>query len=58
MRKRHPTTTVDMRVQVGGLELASPVVAASGTFGHGAEVVRLVDPTRTLINTRPPAVAC
>src|SRR4051812_13145545 len=46
MRKRHPTATVDMRVHVGGLELASPIVAASGTFGHGAEVLALVDPTR------------
>ena len=33
-----------MRVSVGGVELASPIVAASGTFGHGAEVLRLVDP--------------
>jgi dihydroorotate dehydrogenase (NAD+) catalytic subunit len=37
---------VDMRVSVAGVELASPVVAASGTFGHGAEVLALVDPHR------------
>ena len=37
---------VDTRVALGGLELASPVVAASGTFGHGAEVLHLVDPAR------------
>jgi dihydroorotate dehydrogenase (NAD+) catalytic subunit len=35
-----------MRVSVGGVTLASPVVAASGTFGHGAEVLALVDPHR------------
>jgi dihydroorotate dehydrogenase (NAD+) catalytic subunit len=35
-----------MSVSVGGLDLVSPIVAASGTFGHGAEVLRLVDPTR------------
>jgi len=35
-----------MSVTVGELRLGSPVVAASGTFGHGAEVLHLVDPTR------------
>ncbi len=33
----------DLRVQLGPLELANPIVAASGTFGHGAEVAGLVD---------------
>jgi dihydroorotate dehydrogenase (NAD+) catalytic subunit len=37
---------VDTTVTVGALTLASPIVAASGTFGHGAEVLHLVDPTR------------
>src|SRR5580658_1878322 len=27
----------DMRVTVAGVELASPVIAASGTFGYGVE---------------------
>ena len=36
-----------MRVTVGGVALASPIVAASGTFGHGAEVLRLVGPGAT-----------
>src|SRR5580698_10468548 len=27
----------DMRVNVAGVELASPVIAASGTFGYGVE---------------------
>jgi dihydroorotate dehydrogenase (NAD+) catalytic subunit len=35
-----------MRVSVAGMDLASPVVAASGTFGHGTEVLELVDPAR------------
>lgn len=37
---------VDARVMLGELELPSPIVAASGTFGHGDEVARLCDPTR------------
>jgi len=45
-RRRAVPHTVDMRVTVGGVALASPIVAASGTFGHGAEVLRLVDPAR------------
>jgi dihydroorotate dehydrogenase (NAD+) catalytic subunit len=35
---------VDLRVQLGPMELVNPVVAASGTFGHGDEVARLCDP--------------
>ncbi len=31
---------------VGPVRLASPIVAASGTFGHGDEVLRLVDRAR------------
>jgi len=30
--------TVDMTVEVGGLQLRGPVLAASGTFGYGTEV--------------------
>src|SRR5256885_16714992 len=30
--------TVEMSVEVGGLRLRGPVVAASGTFGYGTEV--------------------
>lgn len=37
---------VDPRVRLGALELGGPIVAASGTFGHGDEVARLCDPTR------------
>ena len=31
---------------LGALELANPIVAASGTFGHGDEVARVCDPSR------------
>ena len=34
---------VDLSVRLGDLELASPVVTASGTYGHGDEVARLGD---------------
>ncbi len=37
---------VDTTVRLGPLELPSPVVAASGTFGHSDEVARLCDPSR------------
>ena len=35
-----------MAVGVGPLRLPSPIVAASGTFGHGDEVLRLTDASR------------
>jgi len=37
---------VDLDVDVGPLSLASPILTASGTFGHGDEVARLGAPTR------------
>jgi dihydroorotate dehydrogenase (NAD+) catalytic subunit len=37
---------VDLSVALGELELANPIVAASGTFGHGDEVARVCDPSR------------
>lgn len=33
----------DLRVKVGGLEMATPVIAASGTYGYGCEYDGLVD---------------
>lgn len=39
------TPRVDMTVRLGGLTLSNPVVAASGTYGHGDEVARLGDPS-------------
>jgi dihydroorotate dehydrogenase (NAD+) catalytic subunit len=38
--------TPDLAVGIGDLVLANPVVAASGTFGHGDEVARVCDPAR------------
>ena len=38
-RDRRPAVSTSV-----ALELANPIVAASGTFGHGAEVLRLVRP--------------
>ncbi len=34
---------VDLRVQLGTLELKNPIIAASGTFGYGVEFTHLVD---------------
>lgn len=34
-----------MRVRLGPVELPNPIVAASGTYGHGDEVARQGDPT-------------
>lgn len=36
---------MDLSVRLGPLELANPIVAASGTFGHGDEVARVCDPS-------------
>ena len=38
--------STDLCVRLGRLELANPIVTASGTFGHGAEVAKLCDPSR------------
>ena len=38
--------SVDLRVQLGRLELANPVMVASGTFGFAREVQALVDLSR------------
>jgi len=37
---------VDMRVEVGGLALKNPVIAASGTFGYGLEMASYMDLNR------------
>jgi dihydroorotate dehydrogenase (NAD+) catalytic subunit len=36
----------DLRVRIGSLELANPILAASGTFGYGVEFAHLVDLNR------------
>ena len=46
MTRRAARGRVDLAVRVGPVRLRNPVVAASGTFGHGAEVARLCDPAQ------------
>ena len=36
--------SIDLSVDLGPVRLPNPLVAASGTFGHGAEVANLCDP--------------
>jgi dihydroorotate dehydrogenase (NAD+) catalytic subunit len=43
MRRHH--IDVDQAVDLGPLRLPNPIIAASGTFGHGAELARLCDPS-------------
>lgn len=43
-RARARGAAVDMEVRIGPLTLPNPVIAASGTFGHGAELAALCDP--------------
>jgi dihydroorotate dehydrogenase (NAD+) catalytic subunit len=38
--------SVDLRVRIGSLELANPILAASGTFGYGIEFAHLVNLNR------------
>ncbi|RIK10159.1 MAG: dihydroorotate dehydrogenase [Acidobacteria bacterium] len=39
-----PTSSVDLSVELGGLNLKNPVVAASGTFGTGMDLAAYVNP--------------
>jgi dihydroorotate dehydrogenase (NAD+) catalytic subunit len=43
-RARRAGSAVDLTVALGSLQLPNPIVAASGTFGHGAELAALCDP--------------
>jgi dihydroorotate dehydrogenase (NAD+) catalytic subunit len=45
-RRRAAVVGVDGRVAIGPLDVPNPVIAASGTFGHGDELARLCDPSR------------
>jgi len=45
-RKNEVEGAVDTEVRIGSLVLPNPIVAASGTFGHGDEVARLCDPSQ------------
>ncbi len=43
-RKAHVNSAdVDLRVHLGRLKLANPVMVASGTFGYAREMAGLVD---------------
>jgi dihydroorotate dehydrogenase (NAD+) catalytic subunit len=44
VRRRRATAPVDTTVELGPVTLPNPIVAASGTFGHGAELAQLCDP--------------
>src|SRR5437870_4981549 len=41
-----PDAAVDLTCRLGPRTLPNPIVAASGTYGHGDEVARLGDPSR------------
>jgi dihydroorotate dehydrogenase (NAD+) catalytic subunit len=41
---RADASSVDLAVRVGPVELANPIVAASGTFGHGSELAAACPP--------------
>jgi dihydroorotate dehydrogenase (NAD+) catalytic subunit len=43
-RTRAAAFDVDLAVDLGPVHLPNPIVAASGTFGHGAELASLCDP--------------
>ncbi len=42
-RSRRNVTTIDLTTKVGSVELANPVLTASGTSGHGAELAPYLD---------------
>lgn len=44
MRSRRRPLDVDLSVDLGPVHLPNPIVAASGTFGHGAELAAVCDP--------------
>jgi dihydroorotate dehydrogenase (NAD+) catalytic subunit len=43
-RTQVPETPVDLSVELGAIRLPNPIVAASGTFGHGDELAHLCPP--------------
>ncbi len=42
-QRASPERRVDLRVRVGAVELANPIMTASGTAGHGAELAAYAD---------------
>ena len=45
-RKRAGLPEIDLTCRLGPVTLPNPIVAASGTYGHGDEVARLGDPSK------------
>ena len=43
LEKREKAKDVDLRVNIGGLRMANPVIASSGTFGFGTEYESVFD---------------
>ena len=43
LAKKRPAAAVDLSVRLGRLELANPLLTASGTFGYGLEFAHLVE---------------
>lgn len=46
MKKRMKKIKPDLRVNIGGIAMKNPVMAASGTFGYGKEYADLIDLNR------------
>jgi dihydroorotate dehydrogenase (NAD+) catalytic subunit len=42
-RAVNPPSAVDLRVAIGSLQLANPIIAASGTFGYGVEFASVLN---------------
>lgn len=42
-RAVNPQSAVDLRVAIGSLQFANPIIAASGTFGYGVEFASVLD---------------
>ena len=40
------SSKIDLSINLGGLKLANPIIAASGTFGYGLEYTDFVDLNR------------
>ena len=46
LRETYVNSAVDLRIQLGRLQLANPILVASGTFGYAREMEHLVDLSR------------
>ncbi len=46
MKRRRPSPAVDLQASIGSVSLPSPILTASGTAGHGAELAAFLDLSR------------